>query len=132
MKDTREIAVALAAPFEPSEVKWKPAVVRNNRCLAMAYIDARLVQDRLDEVLGLDGWQTENFQVGPDSVECRLSLRINGEWVTRADVGSISEQPDAGNRLKAAYSDALKGRLSRSGSAATSTGYRRNGWITIR
>jgi hypothetical protein len=35
-------------------------------------------------------------------------VRINGEWITRADVGSISDQPDAGDQLKAAYSDALK------------------------
>jgi hypothetical protein len=34
--------------------------------------------------------------------------RIRGEWVTKCDVGSPSEQPDAGDRLKAAFSDALK------------------------
>ena len=108
MIDARQIAAALAAPFESNEVKFKPAVVKGNRCLAMAYIDARVVQDRLDEVMGLDGWKTEYLHVGPDSVECRLSLKIGETWITRADVGSTSEQPDAGDRLKAAYSDALK------------------------
>jgi hypothetical protein len=43
------LTAALAAPFEPREVKFKPQMVKNNRCLAMAYIDARLIQDRLDE-----------------------------------------------------------------------------------
>jgi hypothetical protein len=104
----RAIEAALARPFAPSEVKWKPAMVKNDRCLAMAYIDARAVQDRLDEVMGIGGWKTEYHQIGTDNFECRLSLRIGRQWITKADVGSTSEQPDAGDRLKAAYSDALK------------------------
>jgi Rad52/22 family double-strand break repair protein len=39
---------------------------------------------------------------------CRLRLKLGGEWVTKTDVGSPSEQPDGGDRLKAAFSDALK------------------------
>lgn len=103
-----EIAAALAAPFDPKEVKFKPQMVKNNRCLAMAYIDARLVQDRLDDVLGVDGWQ-DLYDLVPDgSVVCRLRVRFGEKWVTKTDVGSTSEQPDAGDRLKAAFSDALK------------------------
>src|SRR5215470_15583359 len=30
------------------------------------------------------------------------------EWITKVDVGGPSEQPDGGDRLKAAFSDALK------------------------
>jgi hypothetical protein len=39
-------------------------------------------------------------------VVCRLRCRIGGEWLTKVDVGSPSEQPDGGDRLKAAFSDA--------------------------
>ena len=49
---TEQIADALSAPFEVREVKWKPQSVKGNRALAIAYIDARLVMDRLDEVFG--------------------------------------------------------------------------------
>jgi hypothetical protein len=109
--DSPEVAAlvtALAAPFDPAEVKWKPAMVKGNRALAMCYIDARAVQDRLDEVLSVTGWQ-DNYEVLADgSVVCRLQLRLAGEWVTKVDVGSTSEQPDAGDRMKAAFSDALK------------------------
>src|SRR5262249_54020635 len=31
-----------------------------------------------------------------------------GEWLTKVDVGGPSEQPDGGDGLKAAFSDALK------------------------
>ena len=99
---------ALAAPFDPAEVRFKPAVVSGNRALAMAYVDARVIQDRLDVVLGVTNWQ-DDYDCRPDgSVVCRLRLRLGGEWITKVDVGGPSEQPDGGDRLKAAFSDALK------------------------
>jgi hypothetical protein len=99
---------ALAAPFESDEVKFKPAVVSGNRALALAYVDARVIQDRLDDVLGVAGWQDE-YECLPDgSVVCRLRLRLGAEWITKMDVGGPSEQPDEGDRRKAAFSDALK------------------------
>src|SRR5690349_12437444 len=103
-----DVAQALAAPFEPSEVKFKPAVVSGNRALALAYVDARVIQDRLDDVLGVMGWQ-DSYRVLPDgSVMCRLRLKIGDQWITKVDVGGQSEQPDGGDRTKAAFSDALK------------------------
>jgi hypothetical protein len=104
----KAITRALANPFDPKEVKWKPQTAKGNRAMAVAYIDARLIQDRLDDVLGVEGWQDE-YELLPDgSVMCRLRLRLGDEWVTKMDVGSPSEQPDNGDRLKAAFSDSLK------------------------
>src|SRR6516162_10177096 len=98
----------LAAPFAESEVKFKPAVVSGNRALALPYVDARAIQDRLDEVLGVAGWQDE-YECLPDgAVVCKLRLRLGAEWITKSDVGGPSEQPDEGDRRKAAFSDALK------------------------
>src|SRR6185437_5300112 len=103
-----ELTEALASPFDPREVKFKPAVVSGNRALALAYVDARVIQDRLDVVLGVAGWQDE-YECLPDgSVVCRLRLRLGEEWITKMDVGGPSEQPDGGDRRKAAFSDALK------------------------
>jgi hypothetical protein len=99
---------ALAAPFDPAIVRFKPAVVSGNRALALAYVDARAIQDRLDEVLGVEGWQDDYECLTDGSVVCRLRLRLGDEWVTKVDVGGPSEQPDGGDRLKAAFSDALK------------------------
>jgi hypothetical protein len=99
---------ALAAPFDPRELKFKPAVVSGKRAMALAYIDARTIQDRLDEVVGVLGWQDE-YECLPDgSVVCKLRLRLGEEWITKMDVGGPSEQPDEGDRRKAAFSDALK------------------------
>lgn len=99
---------ALTAPFQTNEVKFKPQSVKGNRALALAYIDCRVIQDRLDGVLGVENWMDEYEILTDGSVMCRLKLRLNGEWVVKTDVGSPSEQPDSGDRLKAAFSDALK------------------------
>jgi hypothetical protein len=106
--DANAIQSALAEPFEPDEVKFKPQAVKGNRAMAIGYVDARVIQDRLDEVLGVDGWQDEYQTLADGSVVCQLRLKIGGEWITKTDVGSPSEQPDGGDRLKAAFSDALK------------------------
>src|SRR3954452_5818814 len=106
--ELRAITEALSAPFEAKDVKFKPQMVKNNRCLAMAYIDARLIQDRLDEVLGVENWE-DAYKILPDgSVMCRLRIKLGERWISKTDVGSPSEQPDGGDRLKAAFSDALK------------------------
>lgn len=108
MPEVNSIAEALAEPFEPREIKFKPQSVKNNRCLAMPYIDARLVQDRLDDVVGVENW-CDRYTVLPDgSVLCTLKVRFGDRWIAKSDVGSPSEQPDGGDRLKAAFSDALK------------------------
>ena len=63
------IQAALAEPFERRVLKCKPGALKGNQALAMPYLDARDVADRLDEVLGLDGWQDDYEQLadGPCS-----------------------------------------------------------------
>ena len=106
--EIEQLMERLAEPFDLDEVKFKPAVVSGNRALALAYVDARVIQDRLDEVLGPAGWQDEYEMLPDGSAVCRLRLRIGGEWIMKMDVGGPSEQPDEGDRNKAAFSDALK------------------------
>jgi hypothetical protein len=103
-----ELREALKKPFDVGEVKWKPQVVKGNRAQAIAYIDARVVMDRLDDVFGVGGWEDRYEQLPNDSVVCTLRARVGSEWVTHQDVGSPSEQPDGGDRTKAAFSDGLK------------------------
>ncbi|MGL6075110.1 MAG: Rad52/Rad22 family DNA repair protein [Fimbriiglobus sp.] len=102
------LSARLSAPFAIGEVKFKPQSVKGNRAMALAYIDSRAIQDRLDEVVGVENWQ-DDYELLPDgSVVCRLQIRVEDRWITKTDVGSPSEQPDGGDRLKAAFSDALK------------------------
>lgn len=103
----QQLLEILAEPFHPDEVKFKPQSIKNGRALAVAYIDARCVMDRLDWALGVGNWQA-TYREAPDGVVCRLRVRIGEEWIEHEDFGSLSEQPDAGDKYKAAFSDALK------------------------
>jgi hypothetical protein len=98
----------LAEPFAAGEVKFKPQKVSGNKALAMAYIDARCVMERLDEVFGVEGWQDKYEVLADGSVVCALTVSYGADSVRKMDVGSPSEQPDEHDRLKAAFSDALK------------------------
>jgi hypothetical protein len=106
--DLHALAAALAAPFPEAEIRWLPGVVSGNRALALPYISNRAVQDRLDAVVGMENWRDDYQPLPSGSIVCTLSLRIAGEWIGKSDVGSPSEQPDEGDRVKAAFTDALK------------------------
>jgi hypothetical protein len=106
--EAKTLMAALAAVFAPSEVKFKPGVISGNRALALPYVDCRVIRDRLDDVLGIDGWQDQYTPLPDGGVVCELRCRIGGKWIIKTDVGGPSEQPDGGDRLKAAFSDALK------------------------
>jgi hypothetical protein len=108
-KTWAEIAVELAAPFPESLISWRiqgrPSKRNGNYFgLAVPYIDARNVQDRLDAVVGIQNWRNE-FSAGPGGgVLCGLSIRNDGEWVAKYD-GAENTQIEG---VKGGLSDALK------------------------
>jgi hypothetical protein len=68
------------------------------------YVDARYVQDLLDEVVGPANWRTE-FQDTHDGVRCTLFILVKGiGWVGKADAGV----PSMIEPVKGAHSDAFK------------------------
>lgn len=106
----KKLMADLAEPFPIDQVGFKPAgkPTASNRVCVVAYIDARDVMDRLDQVVGAENWKAEPVWHEGGLVECRLSIRVNGEWIAKTDVGGESEQPDPHDKAKAAVSDALK------------------------
>ncbi len=113
-QEMKSIQEQLAAPFD--EVKFRVMARSKDKTkgLAAAYIDARHVMNRLDEVVGLDGWSTEYRLLDPTTkaVECKLTLYLMGSAISKADTGYPNSDADASDGdkepLKAAYSDALK------------------------
>jgi hypothetical protein len=107
-QDQEAVFRALAAPFDLREVRFKPAEVRGRLALVLAYIDVRSVQDRLDKVLGVWGWQDE-YEVLPSGVVvCRLKVFLGGRWLVKSDVGVPGEQHGTGDPHLAAFGHALK------------------------
>ena len=83
----------LKEPFPAKDIEWRlqSCGEKNGKFWgkALAYITSRAVQDRLDEVCGPDGWQTEIKREG-DAYLCTLSIRVKHEdgtyeWISRTD-----------------------------------------------
>lgn len=96
----------LREPFPPEDIDWRPGSTNREktRAMALAYLNARAVMDRLDEVCGPGNWRDE-YVAGPQGgVICRLSIRVDGEWVAKED-GAENTDVEA---VKGGISDALK------------------------
>jgi hypothetical protein len=96
---------ALSAEFPRDAISWRSQSMKQDgtSAMALAYIDARDVMDRLDAVCGPANWQDRYEFHGPRTI-CYLSIRIDGEWVTKADGAGDSDV----EAEKGAISDALK------------------------
>ncbi len=99
----------LSEPFPQENVHWRVQGTPFARqgeyfAMALAYIDARDVMDRLDEVCGSHCWQSEFFETASGRVVCRLGIKIGDEWVWKSD-GAGGTQVEA---EKGGMSDALK------------------------
>jgi len=101
-----EIAIAIAAAFDKSEVKQRPG--RGGK--QFSYIDARVVARRLTEVLGLTGWDFQATVADTDRqvVHGRLTVRLDGQAIVREDFGYPNTPDSDEEPLKSAASDALK------------------------
>jgi len=92
----------LTAPFDETEIKFKPTAIKNNQALALPYVDARTILDRLDEAVGPENWHDEYQIISENKVICKLTIL----GITKSDAGeSSSEEKEP---LKSAVSDALK------------------------
>ncbi len=100
-----EIMQALREPFPAEDVGWLPGATTKDKskALALAYIDARVVMDRLDAVMGIGGWQA-TYEMTTDGCWCHLALNLPGGWLTKTDMGDAGDVGGA----KSAVSNALK------------------------
>jgi len=105
MTCTPEDIKLLFAEFPPESIHWRAQTVTKDgtKALALAYLDARDVMDRLDSVCGSENWQ-DRYEFSGARTICYLSIRINDEWISKADgAGDTDVEAEKG-----AISDALK------------------------
>lgn len=96
---------ALRTPFRPDQISWRIGSTTQDKAkgMALAYIDARDVQDRLDEAVGVENWQCR-YPHATGKTVCEIGVRIGGEWIWKADGAGDSDV----EAEKGALSDAFK------------------------
>lgn len=99
-----EILNALKRPFDPRHVSWRVGATSKakDRGIALAYLDARDVMRRLDDVFGMD-WQCR-YTHAENKTICEIGVLIEGQWLWRAGgAGDTDIEAEKG-----AISDAFK------------------------
>jgi hypothetical protein len=85
----------LAEPFPAEDIEWRVSRAGNGQkgifCMVLAYLTARAIQSRLDEVCGPENWRNELPQVHDIHSKFSffvvgISIRVNNEWMTKWDV----------------------------------------------
>ena len=116
-----DVQAQLAQPFPADQVNWKPQKTWNsenwndnnkanhNTALAVAYIDARAVADRLDAVFTPGGWQLEHRQEGSQLLTgLGIYDPFMEAWLWKWDGGYINGEDKNGEVTKGTLSDGLK------------------------
>ncbi|HTP03258.1 MAG TPA: Rad52/Rad22 family DNA repair protein [Anaerolineales bacterium] len=100
---TREMLSALRTPFSAGKLSFKVQTKPSEKgnALVVAYLDARDVMDRLDEVAGPDWSDRYERLEGGKGLICYLTVC----GITRADVGDDNNENEP---AKSAFSDAFK------------------------
>lgn len=95
----------LRAEFPRDAISWRAQSVTKDgtKAMALAYIDARDVMQRLDDVVGPDGWQCR-YPHATGKTVCEIGIRVGDEWIWKADgAGDTDIEAEKG-----ALSDAFK------------------------
>lgn len=100
----------LYRPFPAEVVQWRAQMVTDKTrgggfaALALSYIDARDVMERLDQVCTPVCWQSEHFDAGGGKLGCRIGIFIDQIWIWKSDgAGATDIEAEKG-----AFSGALK------------------------
>jgi hypothetical protein len=85
--------------------KYKPQSIKYGKATMVAYIDARDVQDLLDDVVGPANWQTD-FRVINENMFAGIGIKTDSGWVWKWDCGVESnvevEKGEASDAFKRA------------------------------
>lgn len=102
----------LSEPFPADDIEWRVSRSgvggKGTFCMVLAYITARAIQQRLDDVCGPGNWRVEEPLMleinGKTAFAVGISIRVGDEWVTKWDVSDPTNIEPA----KGGFSGAMK------------------------
>ena len=82
----------LEKPFSDDELEFRVGATNSDKTkgLALAYIQARAIQNRLDEVVGIENWKVSYKEINGGFIS-KLELKINNEWIAKEDGSGITD-----------------------------------------
>ncbi len=82
----------LERPFSDDELEFRVGATNSDKTkgLALAYIQARAIQNRLDEVVGIENWRVSYKEITGGFI-AKLELKINNEWIAKEDGSGMTD-----------------------------------------
>lgn len=103
-KSLEQIIKELKAPFHMERIEYKVGATNQEKTmgLALAYVEARAIQNRLDEVVGFNNWKT-SYQEVQGGFLCSMSLRLDGEWIEKEDGAQVTDYESVKGGISSAF-----------------------------
>lgn len=101
-----DLFAALAAEFPRDAVHWRAQTLTKDgtKALALAYLDARDVMDRLDAVCTPAGWRNSVTETPKGRLIATIEIKVGDEWIGKTDgAGDTAVEGEKGG-----ISDSLK------------------------
>ena len=76
----------LEKPFSENELEFRVGATNQDKTkgLALAYVSARAIQNRLDETIGIENWKISYAEINNGFI-AKLEIKINNEWISKED-----------------------------------------------
>ena len=103
-KTIEQLMQELQASFKEEELEFRVGATNKDKSmgLALAYVEARSIQNRLDEVVGINNWKVSYREVQGGFL-CSMSLRIDGEWVSKEDGAQNTDYESVKGGISSAF-----------------------------
>lgn len=94
----------LAEPFPNHVISWRTQSFKKDgtAALALAYIDARDVMDRLDSIAGPMNW-SDTYDVHQNVTICSIAIRTSDGWVSKSDGAGDTDVEAEKGRISDAF-----------------------------
>ncbi len=82
----KKLKEKLEKTFNENELEFRVGATNTEKTkgLALAYVSARAIQNRLDEVVGIENWRVSYKEINGGFI-AKLEIKIGNEWISKED-----------------------------------------------
>lgn len=113
--ENKTIYEQLIEPFAYEEINWRVSnafsqdkIKKTAKAVVVPYLKKEVIQDRLDQVFGFQGWSNTYRKWGVDAQLCGISFKVGEEVITKWDGAPNSNIEEVKGGLSDSFKRAAK------------------------
>ena len=102
--DIKTLKEKLEKPFSNEELEFRVGATNSDKTkgLALAYVQARAIQNRLDETVGLNNWRVSYKEITGGFI-ATLEIKIDNEWIAKEDGSGVTDYESIKGGISCAF-----------------------------